>query len=58
VKQQPLNGLVDPRIKLSIGLRGTPALTPAEFARAPRGTIVGVSVTVVPRSASTTPQAW
>jgi hypothetical protein len=47
-QRAPLNGLVDPRVKLSIGLRGLPALRPAEFARAPRGTMVGASVTVVP----------
>jgi hypothetical protein len=48
VQRAPLNGLVDPRIKLSIGLRGLPALTAAEFASAPRETIVGASLTVVP----------
>lgn len=47
-RQQSLWGLVDPRIKLSVGLRGLPALSPAEFASAPRRTIVGVSVTVTP----------
>jgi hypothetical protein len=47
-QQQNLGGLVDPRIKFSIGLRGAPALTRAQFARAPRKTIVGASVTVMP----------
>jgi hypothetical protein len=47
-QHQSLNGLVDPRIKLSVALRGAPALTRAEFARAPRQTIVGASVTVMP----------
>jgi hypothetical protein len=45
---QDLAGLVDPRIKFTIGLLGAPALTPAEFARAPRRTVVGTSVTVMP----------
>ncbi len=43
-----LAGFVDPRIKLSVGLRGAPALAPADFARAPRGTVVSGSVTLVP----------
>ena len=47
-QHQSLNGLVDPRIKLSVALRGAPALTRSEFARAPRQTIVGASVTVMP----------
>jgi len=47
-QQQDLAGLVDPRIKLTIGLRGAPALKPADFARAPRRVIVGASVTVMP----------
>jgi hypothetical protein len=41
-------GLADPRLKLSIILSGSPALKPADFAKAPRRTIVGASVTVVP----------
>jgi hypothetical protein len=41
-------GLADPRIKVSVGLIGMPALSPAAFARAPRRTIVGVSLTAVP----------
>jgi hypothetical protein len=43
-----LSGLADPRIKVSIGLRGAPALTPSQFARAPRRTVVGASLTVMP----------
>jgi hypothetical protein len=43
-----LDGFVDPRIKLTVGLRGAPALAPADFARAPRGTVVSAGVTVVP----------
>jgi len=41
-------GLADPRIRLSVILKGSPALTPAEFARAPRRTILGASLTVGP----------
>jgi hypothetical protein len=48
MQSQDLAGLVDPRIKLTIGLIGAPALTLAEFARAPRRTAMGASVTVVP----------
>jgi hypothetical protein len=47
-QRQDLAGLVDPRFKLSVGLVGAPALTLAEFARAPRRTAVGVGITVVP----------
>jgi hypothetical protein len=45
---QDVSGLVDPRIKLSFGLRGAPALELAEFAKAPSRTVVGTSLTVVP----------
>jgi hypothetical protein len=37
-------GLADPRVRASIQLVGPGALTPAEFARAPRQTIVGLSL--------------
>lgn len=47
-QRQDLAGLVDPRFKLSIALRGAPALSPDEFARAPRQVVVGASITVVP----------
>ena len=44
-----LAGFVDPRLKLSVGLRDAPAMSPTEFARAPRrGVVVGASVTVAP----------
>lgn len=46
--RQELRGLVDPRIKLTVGLRGMPALTRAEFARARRQAMVGASLTVMP----------
>jgi len=47
-QQAPLSGFVDPRIKLTVGLRGAPALTPEEFARAPRReTVVSAGVTLV-----------
>jgi hypothetical protein len=45
---QEVSGLVDPRIKLSVGFRGAPALELAEFAKAPPRTVVGTSLTVVP----------
>ncbi len=48
VRRQDLAGLADPRIKLSLGLRGAPALKVAEFAGAPRRTIVGASLTFIP----------
>jgi hypothetical protein len=48
-QRQPLTGLADPRVKFSIGLRGAPALTLTEFARAPRRRmVVGAGVTVAP----------
>jgi hypothetical protein len=48
VQTQEVSGLVDPRIKLSVGLVGAPALRLAEFAKAPPRTAVGASLTVVP----------
>jgi hypothetical protein len=39
-------GLGDIRVKLSTILAGSPAMQPAEFARAPRRTIFGASITV------------
>jgi hypothetical protein len=42
------SGLADPRLKLSVNLIGGRALTPREFARAARPTIVGVSLTTAP----------
>jgi len=42
------SGLADPRLKLSVNLVGGRALTPREFARAARPTIVGISLTAVP----------
>jgi hypothetical protein len=47
-QRQDLEGLSDPRFKLSVGLAGAPALTLDELARAPRRTVVGASLTVVP----------
>jgi hypothetical protein len=41
-------GLADSRVKLSMILAGSKPMKPAEFARAPRRTIVGASLTVVP----------
>ena len=39
-------GLGDARLKLSVNLTGTPALRPAEFAKAPPLTNIGASLTV------------
>jgi hypothetical protein len=47
-QSQRLRGLVDPRIKLTIGFKGARALTREEFARSPRRTATGFSVTVMP----------
>src|SRR5262249_44013161 len=41
-----LSSLAEAQFKLSVNLRGNPALSPREFARAPRRTIVGASVAV------------
>ena len=41
-------GLADPRMKLSMILAGSKAMNAAEFARAPRSTILGTSLTIVP----------
>jgi outer membrane putative beta-barrel porin/alpha-amylase len=41
-------GLADPRVKLSMILAGATPMTRADFARAPRRTILGASLTVVP----------
>ncbi len=47
-QRQDLAGFADPRFRFSLGLVGAPAMTLAEFARAPRPTTAGVSVTVAP----------
>jgi hypothetical protein len=47
-RQISRSGLADPRLKLSVNLVGGRALTPREFARAPRSTIVGISLAVAP----------
>jgi hypothetical protein len=41
------SGLVDPRVKLSVNLFGPRAMSPREFVRAPRSTVVGASLTAV-----------
>src|SRR5262245_18730084 len=43
-----MNGFVDPRFKISMGLLGAPALSLTEFGRTPRRTAVGVAVTITP----------
>jgi len=40
------SGLADARIRLSVNLRGNPAMSVREFVKRPRQTIVGTSVTV------------
>jgi hypothetical protein len=40
------SGLADARFKLSVNLRGNPAMSPRQFAAAPPRTIVGTSLTV------------
>ncbi|RPI50796.1 MAG: transporter, partial [Acidobacteria bacterium] len=40
------SGLADARFRLSVHLRGNPAMRAGEFAKAPRRTIVGTGVTV------------
>jgi len=47
-RSRALKGLVDPRIKFSVALFGGPALTPEEFVRTQRTTIIGASLTVMP----------
>lgn len=41
------SGLTDTRLKLSVNLRGNPAMTLREFATAPRRTVVGASLSVL-----------
>ena len=40
------SGLADARFRFSMNLRGNQAMTPAEFAQAPRRTVVGASLTI------------
>jgi hypothetical protein len=47
-QRRDLSGLVDPRLKLTVGLFGAPAMTRTEFAHAPQRTTIGASVTIVP----------
>lgn len=48
-ERQALAGLVDPRIKFSIGVVGAPSLNVAEFAHMPPArTVLGASVTLMP----------
>ena len=48
MQSEDLGGLVDPRFRLSIGLAGAPALTRDKLAQAPRRTVLGASLTVMP----------
>jgi hypothetical protein len=47
-ERQALRGLADPRIRISLGLRGAAALRPDQFAATSRGTAIGTSVTIMP----------
>jgi hypothetical protein len=40
------SGLADARLKLSVNLRGNPAMSAREFARAPRKAVIGASLSV------------
>ena len=46
-QSRSLNGLLDLRVKFSLALAGAPALTREEFARTPRRTVIGASLTVI-----------
>jgi hypothetical protein len=48
-------GLADPRVRMSVILAGSRPMSPAEFAREPRRTIVGTSLTVVPPAGQYSP---
>lgn len=50
------SGLGDMRARVSLNLLGPGAMTPAEFANAPRKTIVGVSLTVQPPTGQYDPE--
>ena len=50
------SGLADMRLRLAVLLRGAPALSIAEFAKAPRRTVIGTSLTVVAPSGQFNPQ--
>jgi len=50
------SGLSDMRLRMSVLLRGAPALTLAEFVKAPRRTIVGASLTVIAPAGQFYPQ--
>jgi hypothetical protein len=45
-RQITRSGLADMRVKLSVNVRGNPAMAPTAFVRAPQRTIVGASLTV------------
>lgn len=46
-ESRALSGLLDARIKFSVGLIGAPALTPEEFARTARRSVIGAGLTVI-----------
>jgi hypothetical protein len=50
------SGLVDARFKLSVNLLGPPAMSPAQFVKAPPRTVFGASLTAVAPSGQYDPQ--
>ena len=46
-RQITRSGLVDTRVKLSVNLLGPPAMSPAQFVKSPRRTVIGASLTAV-----------
>ena len=48
LERRELAGLVDPRFRLTVGLRGAPAMKLAEFSKQAPRTALGMSLTVVP----------
>jgi hypothetical protein len=47
-EQRELRGIADPRIKFSIGLFGSPALSLDQFGERKKDTAIGVSLTIMP----------
>ena len=47
-ERQPLDGLADPRTRLSVGLRGAPARTAADLATVTQEPVIGAAVMVMP----------
>lgn len=47
-ERQPLDGLADPRIRLSVGLRGAPTRTAADLTTVTQESVIGAAVMVMP----------